>query len=112
MKTGLVRSTDLGNDWTARHHLEQPWAQQHNAALASPSAVELPLVTLLSVIQAMVKRYSDDYVLRQGIAHLLMGTADLLNGEWGRLDMGTVSSQLNTYAERISFSLDIEEFTD
>jgi hypothetical protein len=78
----------------------------------SPTPVESPLAALMLVIDALVQRHGDDHVLREGVAQIICGTQRLLDAEWGRLDMGTISGQLDKFAERIDFDLEIQEFKD
>lgn len=104
MQYGIVPSNELGiTNWTARHHL----------AVQDPNQAELPLVALVKLTDLMANRFGDDGVLREGVAHLILGAQDLLAGPWGdRLDMGTVDSWLLAIAERISYDRDVQEFTD
>lgn len=88
------------------------WQSRQLAAQGSPVGTEVPFVQLLAAIDTLVRRHADDYVLRDGIAHLIMGMNDLLNADTGRLDCGSLSDLMNHYAEAISFDLAVERFTD
>jgi hypothetical protein len=113
MEFGIVMSSELGNDWTAQAHLKPgSWQARHYAALVAPTAVEKPFVEVLSALVELVARHGDDYVLREGVAHLLLGMADLLNADIGALEAGSVSTSLVKLADRIHFDMEMEQFTD
>lgn len=80
--------------------------------MAAPTGQEAPLVMLLVASRELVERHGRDGVLRDGVAKLLLGTRELLNAEWGRIDRGTVDRMIVQWAARISFDLDTEEFRD
>lgn len=86
------------------------WRSQHETAMMIPNETEAPFVALLTAINTLIERHGNDYVLRDGIAHLIMGTQALLNGETGRLDCGSIDTTLNAQAARIGFDLDREVF--
>ena len=75
-----------------------------------PDRTEEPYAFLLRAIDELTRRHARDYVLRDGVSHLILGAEALLNADWGRIDRGTVSRQLNKFAARIDFDLDTEEF--
>jgi hypothetical protein len=80
--------------------------------MAAPNSTEQPLVLLLTATRTLVERHGQDGVLRDGVAKLILGTRELLNAEWGRIDRGTVDRMLCQWAARIDFDLDVEEFKD
>jgi len=84
----------------------------HQAAHVLPDRTEEPYAFLLRAIDELTRRHGRDYVLRDGISHLILGAEGLLNAEWGRFDRGTVSRELAKYASRIDFDLDTETFND
>jgi hypothetical protein len=86
------------------------WELWHMEAMIIPNEVEAPFVALLASIDTMIERHGNDYVLRDGIAHLIMGTMRLLNAETGRLDCGSIDHTLQAQAARIGFDVDREVF--
>ena len=89
------------------------WKARHMLAKLEPTPTEASLISLMAAIEATVSRWANDYVLRDGIADLIVGTRQLLNGEWGdRLDMGTVDADLISLAARMDYCLDHEAFDD
>jgi hypothetical protein len=77
-----------------------------------PDRNEEPFAALLRIIDELSRRFGRDYVLRDGISHLILGAEALLNADWGRFDRGTVARDLAKYASRIDFDLDTETFND
>lgn len=81
--------------------------------MTEPDAVERPLVALLwSARELLAKGFGNDYALRDGLAHLLLGAEVLLNAEWGRLDRGSVSRLLEQTAAGMKYDLGSQQFED
>lgn len=88
------------------------WRNRHIAALTDPTPAERPIVSLVSAIDSLSAMYAGDYVMAPGVAQLIQGAIEMLNGSLGRLDGGSLSSELWAYAARIEFDLDSEEFIE
>lgn len=88
------------------------WLQGHWTAHVMPDRNEEPYAFLLRAIDELTRRHAQDYVLRDGLSHLILGAGVLLNADWGRLDRGGVSRELAKYAARIDLDLDTETFVD
>ena len=78
------------------------WKDRHNAAMQHPVKFERPLHKLINALRSYreehLKQYgsklSDDYVLGVAWYKIAQATRDLLNGEVGRLDAGTLDTLL------------------
>lgn len=88
------------------------WLSRHNAALREPTTQEQPYVELMTAIVRLTALHRDDNVLREGVAKLIDGAALLLNAEWGRLDRGACSQQLEEMALLMHYDTARERFTD
>lgn len=88
------------------------WEHGHTDALLSPTPSEWPIVMLWRVVDELSREHASDYVLRVGVAHMIVGARRLLAGDLGRLDGGTLDGQLVDYAQRIELDLDVERFAD
>ena len=71
------------------------------------------MVSLMRIVASLAEEYADDYVIREGVAHLILGARVLLNADFGtRLDGGSLDAELVAWAERMRYDLDVERFTD
>src|SRR5580765_417067 len=95
----------VGEELAAPRRSTEPWKVARQTALLYPTKTEEPFAFLIRAIEALSRKHGDDYVLREGIAHLILGTLELLNAETGRLDCGTIHTQLNRVAQRMSYDL-------
>lgn len=91
----------------------QGWEIRHEAAMLNPTAAELPIVALITMVGSFTDRWRDDYVTREGVVDLIKGARVLLNWDWGnRLQMGPLSELLEKAAEELGYDLDVEKFLD
>lgn len=81
--------------------------------MLNPVAPEIELVDLLHIIPALARKFGQDHVLREGVASLIEGATNLLNGDWGkRLDMEECRKVLQRTATSIGYDIDTERFGD
>jgi hypothetical protein len=84
--------------------------REHFRALLEPEGTEVPMVKILEALPLLVAQYGKDHVLREGVALILCGTQRLLIGDRGRLDGGLMDEAIHSYARKIHFDMDREEF--
>lgn len=95
------------------------WAVRHGQAVVNPTPVEQPIVDLITAASAYIGQQEAtfgkpwrDYVLGEGVAQILEGLRELLNGEIGRLDAGTCDMLICDMARRIGWDLDTSDWAE
>ncbi len=91
----------------------QQYLIRHHEALQNPRGIERPIVALREGLLMYATEYAErfdgcelgkDYVLGKSWLEMARGYLGLLNGETGRLDCGTLDSELRRWAERFGFT--------
>ena len=76
------------------------WKNRHREGLMSPRGDEALILDALDVLGSVAKRWKDDAVmLRVCVQPMASGVAALLNGPTGRLDAGTLDTQIRDIVE-------------
>lgn len=90
------------------------WQQRHVSALKSPKGFEAPILSLIEGLQDYRVEYEaryeskigDDYVLGTSYLRLARTIIELLNGEIGRLDGGSIQRLIRQTLDAAGFSED------
>jgi hypothetical protein len=109
---------DIPSIRTVRYGTRGPfyWQARHMSACESPAtSAERAIVSLCDGITEYLSGQDGedgvwiDYMLGPGLGSVLVGVRELLNGDIGRLDAGTVDSFLRDIAGRIAWDMDEEK---
>lgn len=80
----------------------EPWRLRHIQAMEDPRGAEIPIVNMLRELRRYrnqhLERYDvpidRDFVLGPAYAAIVQGVRELLNGETGRIDCGSLDREL------------------
>lgn len=85
---------------------------RHTDALMAPATLEEKVIgDLMEVIHHLTSMHKDDMVLRHSVLHSCLALRELLAGERGRFDGGTVDSYVKYHMEECGFNPDTQEST-